>query len=91
MALISVPLICHLYDIDYISKLHLALHASKRHNRQPLLLQEGRCVWDVFRVKFGISLKQLSNMQVAVFAQLAQLCLAQLALHRTKEVLKGCR
>ena len=67
--------------------------ALKGNGRKALLLQEGCCIRDVLGVKLWVGLEQVPDMQVTILAQLAQLGLSNLTLHKThlaSKYMQGC-
>jgi hypothetical protein len=49
------------------------------------LLQEGSYIWRFWGIKLWVGRKKLFRMQLSIFAQLLQLCLARLSLQRTRK------
>ena len=65
---------------------HFWYATSKGNNRKALVLQERCCIWNILGVKLRVSLEQLPDVQVTIFAELPQLGLSHLALHSVNKV-----
>ena len=71
--------------------LQLCCMALEGNGRKALLLQEGCCIRNVLGVKLWVGLEQVPDMQVTILAQLAQLGLSNLTLHKMHLVSNTCK